>query len=202
MSALLLAACLAALGSCVEQERVVIRGGLAAIPGAQFNFGDNARVGRARGASLEQAIALSAPLAGERVDAASGEPLRLEDKDGNITLVSRSPRHVLFHLIRTLDKGEDDLLYEQVLSAATKEEYARRGLDAWDAVEFIKANQKSIRALVATMPLGEQTPGLMTLPIGPNKFRLTANPSMSSGLKFKHAEFILERGVCRLLVIR
>jgi len=191
------------LTSCARQETtVVVRGGLATIPGAQFDLGPNARVGRARGSSLEQTLAMSAPLAGDKVDASSGEPLRLEDEDGNITLVSRSPRHVLFHLIRTLDSGEDQLLYDQVLSDATKNEYANRGLDAWGAVEFIKSNQKNIRALVQTMPLGEQTPGLMTQSIGPNKFRLTANPSMASGLRYKNAEFIIERGVCKLLVIR
>lgn len=195
------AACLA-LAACAESEQVTIKGGLATLPGARYDYGPNVRAEKTRSASLEQAVANAEPRPDEDVDVTQGEPLRVQDADGNVTLISRSPRHVLYHLIRTLDTGEDELLFEQVLSRALKAEYASRGLEPWDAVDFIKQNQKHVRALVAVMPLGEQTPGLLLQPIGKNRFRLTANPTAAAELRYKHAEFILEQGVFRLLIIK
>jgi len=110
-----------ALAGCVEERVVSISGGLTSLPGAKNNYGPGVRAGRKPSTNIEQMLSLYQQQIGEDVSSSEKEPLRLVDGDGNITLVSRSPRHVLYHLGRTLDKDETELLYEQVLSDELKQ---------------------------------------------------------------------------------
>ena len=98
---------LAALAACAEERTVSVKGGLIGLPGATHNYGADVHTSRTQGKSIEQALATHAPLAGEDLTEVENEPLRYTDEDGNITLLSRTPRHLLFHLIRTIDNGED-----------------------------------------------------------------------------------------------
>ncbi len=190
------------LAACAEERTVSVKGGLIGLPGATHNYGADVQTSRSQGKSIEQALATHAPLAGQELTEVENEPLRYTDDEGNITLVSRTPRHLLFHLIRTIENGEDQLLFDQVLSAQTKGDYTNAGKDPWDAVEYIKRHERDIRRLVQVMPLGEQTPGLILRPIGPNRFRLSATPASSTDLRFRHVEFAVEQGHFRLLIIK
>lgn len=128
--------------------------------------------------------------------------LRRTDEDGRVTLVARSPAHVMFHLTQTLSNQEYDLLLDQVLSDATKTEYRRRGLDPMEAVEYLIARQADIMQLFASMPLGDQTPGVSFETIGPNMFRLSPPAAIAHELRFRQFDVIIERREFRLLMIR
>lgn len=193
---------LLALTACQTQRSVTVSGGLASLPGAKHNYGENVKIKGRQGTTIDQALAQHAPVAGEELEEVENEPLRLTDEDGNITLISRSPRHVLFHLTRTLDKGEHDILFEQVIAEETKRDYRLADRDPRDALEFILKHESEIRELVRTMPMGEQTPGLLLKPLGPNRFRLRAPPTVAADMRFTQADFVVEDGRFRLLVIR
>ena len=191
-----------AIAGCQSERVVSVSGGLLGVPGASHNYGQDVPIrGRDR-KSLEGALASHAPIDDENLKEIESEPLRFTDEDDDVILVSRSPRHVVFHLTRTLDRDEHDLLYEQVISEATKREYRERARDPRDALRFIIEHKEPIRELLDTMPMGEQTPGLFIESIGENRFRLTAPPAMARQLRFDHADFIIEDGMFRLLVIR
>lgn len=128
--------------------------------------------------------------------------LRRTSDDGTITLIARSPSHVMYHLTQTLRNKEYDLLLDQVISDATKIEYRKRAADPMDAVRYLVAREKDIQALFAAMPLGDQTPGVLFENIGPNQFRLSPPAAISQELKFRHFDVIVERREFRLLMIR
>ena len=128
--------------------------------------------------------------------------LRRTDEDGVVTLMARSPAHVMFHLSQTLRNQEYDLLLDQVLSDATKIEYRKRGMDPMEAVKYLASRQDDIMALFAAMPLGDQTPGVNFETIGPNRFRLSPPAAITHDLRFTHFEVIIERREFRLLMIR
>src|SRR5262249_17816711 len=128
-------------------------------------------------------------------------PLRAEDKDGKITLTLQSPRHVIIHLRETLMSGESELLYEQVLSDRTKQEYRKRGLDPKTAVDFLMENKVEIMRMLNKMPMGELTPGLFLKPVGGDVYRLQLQPS-SERQRFTSIDFLWEWGICRLVVIQ
>ncbi len=128
--------------------------------------------------------------------------LRRTEEDGSVTLISRSPSHVMYHLTQTLRNKEYDLLLDQVISDATKSEYRKRAADPMDAVRYLTSNEREIQSLFAAMPLGDQTPGVLFETIGPNQFRLAPPAAISHELKFKHFDVIIERREFRLLMIR
>lgn len=59
----------------------------------------------------------------DRAEAAAGSKLVITHDDGSITLVLISPRHLVHHLRWALANGEDGVLFEQIISDATKEEF-------------------------------------------------------------------------------
>lgn len=128
--------------------------------------------------------------------------LRRINADGSITLISRSPSAVMYHLTTTLRNREYDLLLEQVISEKTKSEYRKRGADPMDAVKYLAKRQQDIQALFAAMPLGDQTPGVLIENIGPNQFRLAPPVAISQDLRFRQFDVIIEQREFRLLMIR
>ncbi|MDX2114547.1 MAG: hypothetical protein SFZ24_02850 [Planctomycetota bacterium] len=128
--------------------------------------------------------------------------LRTEDERGVVTLRLRSPSDVMYHLMTTLDRGEDDLLFEQVLAERTKQEYRKLARDPREAVDWLKRNRNDIARLMAALPLGEQTPGVWMRPAGPGGFALKAPPEYREGLRFTTLEVCVENGAFRLQMIR
>ncbi len=178
--------------ACKVERTVAVKGGIeSALRSAgkrQTDWDGLLSVGLDRG---------GAPLSDE--EAAS---LRHVDEKGVVTLISRSPAHVMYHLSRTLRNKEYDLLLDQVLSDATKIEYRKRAMDPMEAVRFLASHEKDIQALFAAMPLGDQTPGVAFDTIGPNRFRISPPPSIAQELKLRRFEVIIEDRRFRLLMIR
>jgi hypothetical protein len=131
-------------------------------------------------------------------------PLRMQRRDGSIALISNSPANVMYHLTQTLASGELELLYDQVLSEASKVEYRKRARDPREAVAWLAKRQEDIGALFAAMPLAEQTPGVSMTNIGRNRFRLSVEPDVAQGmsLRLTAMDVIIEEGHFRLLMIR
>lgn len=127
---------------------------------------------------------------------------RVRQKDGTVRLISTSPRHVLHHLVTTLDGGEYDLMEEQVLSAALKDRYRRAGRTSFEAVDELAARLPEIRDLYATIPMGEQTPGVLVEVIGKNRFRIRSPSAQTLGLRLTTIDVVIEDFVYRLDTIR
>ncbi len=186
--------------ACAPRERVIsVRGGLIGIPGAS---GGHRGASTARtGAGFENILADESDI--EAYDSLSEAGyLRLKDDDGNIILVSRSPAHVVFHLRETLVSEEVDLLYSQVLSERTKQNYRSRGMDPMLAVEYLARNRNAVLDFLATIPMGEKTPGVLHESIGRNMFRYKSGGAVAMGLKFSAMDVIIEDKNFRLLLLR
>ena len=202
----MLVVALGAISGCAEPTRVVsVRGGFQKIPGASG--------GTYRG--MDQPVSdwatmmedLNDDTSGVQGDAVTdpGAALSLEtslrrvNPDETITLISRAPRHVIFHLLQTLRAKEYDLLFEQVLSQHTKDAMIAQGRDPREAVSYLRDNQREIERFLAVIPFGEQTPGLIQQSIGRNMFRLQVDQAKALGLKFDCFDVIVEERSYRLL---
>lgn len=191
------------LAGCATEERVVeVRGGLAGLarlPGASSNLPLEA-VGPSAADSAERwNELLGAQDKGEKIE---GHALRRELEDGSVLLLSRSPRELILHLYETLRDGELELLEEQIISARTKRAYLSQRKSSREAVDWLVKNREDVEALLATMPAGEQTPGVVMRPLGQNAFRLSSGDAAGLGLKLKQLDLVVEQGRFRLLMIQ
>lgn len=201
---------------CVEKRVVSVRGGLTGLPGAQGGIQPEGQpTAQAPGGGWDRLLSTFDDVnasdrgtkrpgtASSAVSAAEmPSDLRIRHEDGSETLVLKAPSHVMYHLTFTLERKEYDLLIEQVLSERTKAEYRKRALDPMAAAKWLARRQEDIARLFATIPQGEQTPGVLMETIGPNMFRLRAPTLMRSELRYDTIDVIIERGEFRLLMIR
>ncbi|MEM8835899.1 MAG: hypothetical protein AAGD00_08765 [Planctomycetota bacterium] len=127
--------------------------------------------------------------------------LRREREDGSIVLVSRSPRHLIYHLMQTINAQEWDLLYEHLLAEDLKDAYAQRGLDPEESVAFIRRHRDDVRELLITMPAGEYSPQVRMETIGRNAFRLRMSSAELLEMRFESIDVVIEDGSFRLLLI-
>lgn len=208
-SAILVIASGALLGACTYEKVVGVRGGLYGLPGAEGGLKvEGEPDDSARKSSSGNWDAILTEFRSDDPDAQAGAvgeeeayTLRRTRPDGSIDLISRSPNHVMFHVTQTLATGERDLLIEQVMSERLKRSYEARGLDPIQGAEFLIKHQQHIGALFASMPLGEQTPGVFLETIGRNMFRLRAPAQLAPDLRFNYFDVIVEGGEFRLLMI-
>lgn len=189
-----------ALSGCQSERRVVrTTGGLQGLPGAEGGLEvERPRVELETDAKPGVDPSNPAGYAGPDPD----DALRLTDADGTITLVCRNPRELMFHLRKTLQDEERDLVREQVLSARTHDVYKAKGLPVDEAVDFLIEHRAEVIRLLQQFPMGEMSPGMFVRPIGPSQFRLEAPMGTTDPpLKFRRFDYVYERGACRLLLI-
>lgn len=172
--------------ACVQQRVVKWNPPLGSLPGAQTSM-PVTRAGR-----FNFADPMRAPEEG----------IRQKSESGEVTLFSRSGRHLMVHIYTTLLNDEPELFASQVLSNATREEFLARGQDPIDAFAMLKAHQDDIVKLFDLMPMGENTPGVVWHKIGQlhgdNVVRLGVKGSATSELRFAYFDMILESGNWRL----
>jgi hypothetical protein len=124
--------------------------------------------------------------------------IRVEDEEGNITLYAKSVRHLMDHIISTIENDERELFVEQVLSTITREEFEERGLDPGIAFDELKARRRDVYRVFHFMPFGEGTPGIYLEPIAQNIFRLAVSRSGHRDLYWIGIDIVFERGNYKL----
>lgn len=127
------------------------------------------------------------------------DQLRSEKEDGTVTLQARTIRHVMVHVYETLTKNEKDLFVQQVLSDATKREFAEHGHVAGDAFDMLKAREQELFKLFDAIPMGEYTPGMFVRPVGAGVQRLEVTGPLARELTITGIDVVMERGNYRFL---
>lgn len=175
------------LGACQAEEKVVrYNPFLANVPGAETqtrpvgqrfkNYQDPTRV--------------------------EGDRTIIENPDGSIRLVAKSVRHLMTNIQLCLEYEDDEILFEQVISEQTKQEFQARGKDPHEAVEFLKANRAEIAQMFARMPFGEQSPNIIIQQPARRTMVLELTGLAAKGMKFTELWAVMEKGNWKLLWIR
>lgn len=124
---------------------------------------------------------------------------RVENPDGTITLRSANARHLMGHILTTLERGERELFVDQVLSQATRREYAARGRDPGEAFDTVLKNLDGVKLLFSRMPMGEFSPNVTLSKRGDRLYRVRLTRGAARGLKWEGFDMIMEGGEWRLL---
>lgn len=131
----------------------------------------------------------------------SDAKLVIENPDGSKVLIAKSVRHMMSHLERFLDEGEDDLLLEQVISEKTREHYASKGQDPRQILRYLRRNRKEVARLFARLPMGEYTPTAILEQPGDKTWVVKLTGAPASDLKFTRVWARLEDGNWRFVWI-
>jgi hypothetical protein len=126
----------------------------------------------------------------------------IPNPDGSKTLLARTPKHLMNHIVNTMrsaDADAPDLFVNQVLAKETREAYLARGRDPKQAFETLRAHQDDVMALFKTMPMGEKTPGVFLENIGGGVKRMMAEQRIAVDLKWKGIDIVFEKGNFKLV---
>ena len=131
--------------------------------------------------------------------AGAGDPrIVIENPDGSVTLLSRSGRHLMTHILRTLREEEPHLFVEQLLSDRTRIEYEERGLDPMEAYKTLKTHEREVQILFARMPFGEQSPNVIMEKIDTKMYRVRLTGRATRDLQWTFMDMVLEHGQWKL----
>ncbi len=181
------------LAACASEDRIVSTSGpLRSLPGAQTAENAPAHK-RPTPSGLAQAQTQKEDLA------LKPGSLRVEDQDGNIRLISRSPRHVVIHLRQAVLEDDYELFFDQLLSNLAKAEYRRAGRDPYESIDQLRENREDVLKLLQRMPMGEFTPGMYLRPRGRGVYRLEVEDHR---LKLRKLDTIWESGVCKFVIVK
>ncbi|MGQ0627457.1 MAG: hypothetical protein ACT4PL_05070 [Phycisphaerales bacterium] len=123
------------------------------------------------------------------------DELRIRNPDGTISIRSAAIRHCMINLALCLQAGEDELLYEQVVSEETKRHFRTQEGDPRAAtLAFVKDNYGDLMALFQRMPAAERSPGVTMSKQGPGKLKLELAGPPAEGLKLTTLWVVMERG--------
>ena len=199
IGAIVLGACYAGAPGCQPEEKIVrYRPILAAAPGA---VSATEPVGpRFEGSYSDPTAsrdASGAPVMGELDE--NGRPRTyIELPDGTKRLISPSGRHLMSHIINTIDDNDRELFLDQVLSNVTKNEFMTRGLDPGIAFDELRRRRTDIIRLFDKMPNGEFTPGMLMKNVGNGVQRLRVYGTKATELKWTFMDMRFEEGQWRL----
>ncbi len=127
------------------------------------------------------------------------EELIIKNPDGSVTLISHVTRQLIAHLSRLMEEGDDDLLYDQLISKQTKAHFLSEGKDPKHEVKtYFAENREDIYALLARMPAGERTPGVTLTKIASSQFKLTITGTAARGTNFTEMWVVMENGNWKL----
>ncbi len=196
---------LLALSACKTEEEVVeYKPFFAGLPGAEGAAESSST--RTRNSSASPAP--QTPLGGvegegEPLDPsqASADPLVIVNPDGSKTLIIQSIRHVMTHIERRLDEGEegDKLLLDQVVAQTTKDEFSGSGKDPSQIIDYLHEHQRDIAVLFSRLPFGENTPGVFLDKRARNRFVLKLPPLARKGSNFTELWVELEHGTWKFM---
>ncbi len=124
--------------------------------------------------------------------------IRQVDDRGNVTLYTKSFRHLMSHLAHAIQNDERELFVEQILSKVTRDEFVERDLDPGLAFDELVLRQQDIFRLFHFMPMGEYTPGITVEPLGMQTFRIAVDPGLHRDLRWTGIDAVFEDGNYRL----
>jgi len=180
---------LSVMGLCVlsacEQEIRVIKYDpfLASLPGAQ---GGQPPVGER-------------PVIPDDPHALPADQLMVKRPDGGVTFVAKVTRHLVAHLGRLMEAEDNRLIFDELISSATKAHFQAMGKDPRAEVDtFFTERRGDILALLARMPSGERSPGVQMEKVGPRALRLTVSGTGARGLRLTELWVVMEGGNWRV----
>lgn len=121
-----------------------------------------------------------------------------ETPDGKKKLIAKSGRHLILHIYNTIEDDQKQLFVDQVLSRTTKAECDARGVDPGTLYDTLAENRLDLYDLFNLMPMGEQTPGAMMVPIGKGTYRVTVSGLGTNNLRWIGFDMVMEGGNWRL----
>lgn len=132
-------------------------------------------------------------------DTFSDDQLIRKTVKGEETLVLAMPRHVIVHLRNLLTNDKDDLLYNQLVSDATKKRFLLEGQEPREVIEFLKSNKRDILELLGAMPMGELATDVVMERGDGDTYRLRIRSSRSRMLKYSNLWIVREGGRYKFL---
>lgn len=173
----------ALLAGCAPEERVVrYKPFLANLPDAKTG---------------QPAVGVEARRAPEAGPDDDGSIIR--NRDGSVTLVSKSIRQLMRHIERTLDNEEDDLFFEQLVADATKQHLRAEGIDPREFVSSLRERRRDIAVLFARLPVGEYSPGAVFEPVGDRMYVVRLTGPAARDIRFTKLWVALEKGQYKLV---
>ena len=150
------------------------------------------------GAELGRQAVIPSELRQDPTGGLSEDHIRVENADKSVTLLAKTGRQLMIHIYTTLANDEREVFTREVLSATTREEYHRQGLDPALAFDAIKQREDDIIDLFNAIPYGENTPGVFLRPQGGKAFRVEASGLARTNLSIVAIDMVMERGNWKL----
>jgi len=119
-------------------------------------------------------------------------------KTKQTTLMARTGRHLMIHIYNCVDSGDADLFVDQVLSTATRAEFAAKGIDPREGSNFLVDHQPDLQKLFTQIPAAEYTPGLYLKPQGDGVQRVELDGMAARGHFWTGFDMVQERGNWKL----
>lgn len=198
LNILAVASSAAIAAGCETEEKVIrYRPILATVPGATYGTEPVGPRFKGEYADPTAGAKEAASAAGDGAES-DEEDLFIELPDGSKRLISSTGRHLMSHIINTIDANDKAMFLDQVLSEITAEEFLRRGLDPGLAFDELRKRRADIMALFDKMPMGEFTPGMLMKNVGGGVQRLEIHGAAAAELRWTFMDMHFEDGQWKL----
>ena len=109
-----------------------------------------------------------------------GTPLKTREEldDGTILLRAWTPTQVLSHALVCVQKGEYELMWDQVIAEDMRQMFLAEGLDSTDFAEMVIQNRKDVATMLRRMILGISGTGVSSNDLPNGVVRLTFWPQV------------------------
>ncbi|MGI9013461.1 MAG: hypothetical protein ACR2GY_04335 [Phycisphaerales bacterium] len=132
---------------------------------------------------------------------AAADGSRVELDDGSVKLHALLPGQVVANTVQCIFDEEYDLLWDQVLSERTKQEYERSGQGREGFIAFIEANRNELFPALNRIAIGMQSPEVLH-ELGPHGgTRLRLHPHFAKDFDFIAVDTVYEDFGMKLLMI-
>ena len=116
--------------------------------------------------------------------------------------VAYTPEHVVAHIKRDLRLRDYRRLWDQVLSEATRDAYAREGASYEEFAVFCDENRSEMMEFLNRLGFGFYSSDVIKESFGATGIRVGLHPNLSDQFTFTELEMIRESGQLRWLMIR
>ena len=173
-----------ALASCSSQEKVVrYKPFFTGVAGAEFGG--------------QPPVKPDKP-APEITASDDSSPVVQVNPDKTKTLSLRSPRQTMTALEALLDQEDDETIWTKLLSSVTIDELKSRGYTREQYLEWLHVNRPEFAKTFARMPLGHNTPTVITEKPERKTWIMRISGKPAEGLAFTRVWVRLEEGQWRL----